>query len=142
MSINYNLIIEVARRDDPAADASDAVLDALVDYHPALSVSPRGWWSVTITLPAESLRQAITTGLAVVEEAAGVAVSVTAMTTDEFDLRAGLEPTSESVTVAEAAELLGVTRQAVLAKIKRGTLPGVKVGRDYVLPRQALGKSA
>lgn len=42
------------------------------------------------------------------------------------------------VSVAEAAELLGITRQAVLKRIRAGRLPATKVGRAYVVPRGAL----
>jgi excisionase family DNA binding protein len=45
------------------------------------------------------------------------------------------------VSVAEAAERLGVTRQAVLKRIRNGRLPATKVGRAYVVPEYALGPS-
>jgi excisionase family DNA binding protein len=44
----------------------------------------------------------------------------------------------ELVSVAQAAELLGITRQAVLKRIRAGRLPATKVGRNYVVPREAL----
>jgi uncharacterized protein len=43
------------------------------------------------------------------------------------------------VSVAEAAELLGITRQAVLKRIRAGRLRASKVGRAYVVPRSELG---
>ncbi len=45
---------------------------------------------------------------------------------------------SAFVSVAQAAELLGITRQAVLKRIHAGRLPATKVGRAYVVPRSAL----
>jgi len=42
------------------------------------------------------------------------------------------------VSVAEAAEILGITRQAVLKRIRKGRLEGTKVGRNYIVPREAL----
>lgn len=42
------------------------------------------------------------------------------------------------VSVAQAAERLGVTRQAVLKRIRSGRLPATKVGRAYVVPEYAL----
>lgn len=45
------------------------------------------------------------------------------------------------VSVSEAAAVLGVTRQAVLDRIKRGTLDATKVGRQYVIRRPALAKA-
>ena len=42
------------------------------------------------------------------------------------------------VSVAEAAELLGITRQAVLKRIRKGRLAATKVGRNYIVPREGL----
>lgn len=50
----------------------------------------------------------------------------------------GWEPTPELVSVAEAAELLGISRQRVLQKINAHQLPATRVGRDYAIPRTAL----
>lgn len=45
------------------------------------------------------------------------------------------------LSVAQAAERLGITRQAVLKRIRRGQLPATKVGRAYVVPAHALAPS-
>lgn len=42
------------------------------------------------------------------------------------------------LSVAQAAERLGITRQAVLKRIRGGRLPATKVGRAYVIPARAL----
>ncbi len=42
------------------------------------------------------------------------------------------------VSVAQAAELLGITRQAVLKRIRTGRLRATKVGRNYIVPREAV----
>jgi excisionase family DNA binding protein len=42
------------------------------------------------------------------------------------------------VGTSEAAHLLGISRQAVLKRIRAGTLPGRKVGRNYVIPASAI----
>lgn len=47
-------------------------------------------------------------------------------------------PDGEFVSVAQAAASLGITRQAVLKRIRTGRLPATKVGRAYVVPRSAL----
>ncbi len=39
----------------------------------------------------------------------------------------------------EAAALLGITRQAVLKRIRAGTLDARKIGRNYVVPVAAIG---
>jgi excisionase family DNA binding protein len=47
---------------------------------------------------------------------------------------------SAFVSVAQAAELLGITRQAVLKRIRAGRLPATKVGQAYIVPRNALSE--
>lgn len=42
------------------------------------------------------------------------------------------------IGTTEAAELLGITRQAVLKRIRSGTLAARKVGRNYVVPIAAV----
>jgi excisionase family DNA binding protein len=42
------------------------------------------------------------------------------------------------VGTSEAAALLGITRQAVLKRIRAGTLQARKVGRNYVIPADAV----
>jgi excisionase family DNA binding protein len=46
------------------------------------------------------------------------------------------------VGTTEAASLLGITRQAVLKRIRAGTLPARKVGRNYVIPAAAVRPTA
>jgi excisionase family DNA binding protein len=47
-------------------------------------------------------------------------------------------PRDAYVGTTEAAALLGITRQAVLKRIRAGTLPARKVGRNYVIPADAV----
>ncbi len=42
------------------------------------------------------------------------------------------------MSVAEAARLLGISRQAVQKRIRRGRLAAAKVGRNYIIARHAL----
>ena len=42
------------------------------------------------------------------------------------------------LSVAEAAQILGITRQAVLKRIATGRLDAAKVGRNYVIPAAAV----
>lgn len=124
----------------------DRVMDELEDFHPSLSESPRGLQAATIALPAESLRQATAAAIRLVEAAyGGQAVAAEVMTEAEFDARQGWVPMPELVSVAEAAELLGVSRQAVMDRITRKTLPATRVGTgaggrasSYVIPRSAI----
>lgn len=40
-------------------------------------------------------------------------------------------------TVTESAKLLGVTRQAIHKRIKRGVIPHIKIGHQYLIPAEA-----
>lgn len=140
---NYNVTVELDRKDDPKGDgaAAIALVDALEGYSPAAGPSVFGRLEVVITVPAETLRQAVTTGLAVVEAAAGVrALAVDALATDDFDRRHGVEPMPELLGVTEAAALLNVSRQRVLQLVDAGTLPGRRVGSVVVIPASAVAK--
>lgn len=44
----------------------------------------------------------------------------------------------ECVSIAEAAEIKGVSRQAIWVRIQRGTLPHVRVGDRLYVPLEAL----
>ncbi|MGC8025595.1 hypothetical protein ACP3WI_24755, partial [Salmonella enterica] len=81
---------------------------------------------ITITLPAESLRQASTVALTVTADATPAdaqPVACQVMTTHEFDKSSGiLDMPGDLLSVSEAAEALGVSRQAVLKRIDHGGL--------------------
>ena len=137
----YNATIEL----HAPADAVHGLelVDALSGYHPAAGASQRGRLEVTVSLPAETLRQACTTALAVVEAAAGVqALTVEVMPTAEHDERLGIEALPEVVGVTEAAAILGVSRQRVLQLVEAGTLPHQRAGNAVVISRAAVLKRA
>jgi excisionase family DNA binding protein len=138
--MDYNATIEVlSRATDP--DATDAVLDALDGFSPAIAWSgPRGWMEVTITVPADTLRQAITMSTALVEQATGKqALAVEVMQTSEYDERQMFFPEIvDLIDTNEAARLLGVTRQRVAQLASVGQLPSVKVGNSLAFAREAV----
>ena len=43
-----------------------------------------------------------------------------------------------TLTVEEAAEILGISRALAYALVKKEQLPGLKLGRRLVVPRRAL----
>lgn len=45
---------------------------------------------------------------------------------------------AEGLSVPQAAELLGVTRQRVLQLVESGALPAQRFGRMWVIPRDAV----
>ncbi len=134
----YNVTAETtARLDD---ELVDDVLDTLGDYGAVVSRSPRGRAEIVITVPAASLRQAITTALALFDDALaahGHVTAVEAMTTREFDERAQLPDVPdipELLSITETAERLEVSRQAVHQRIESGSLPATRVGSTWVIP--------
>jgi len=64
------------------------ILDKLVGLHPVLTESHRGWSRAVVTVPANSLPQAIADGVAVVSSAFDATpISVIAMSNDEWNAR-------------------------------------------------------
>lgn len=43
-----------------------------------------------------------------------------------------------TLTVAEAAECLGISRNTAYEAVRRGTVPSIRVGRRILIPTQAL----
>jgi excisionase family DNA binding protein len=43
-------------------------------------------------------------------------------------------------SIAEVAQLLGISRSAAIAATKRGDLPSIRIGRRRFVPRAALDK--
>lgn len=134
----HTIVVDLDEK-NPTAARAEELLEQLQHLHAAVGQSPRGWLSVTVSVPGEHVAQAVVLALAAVEQAAGRAVvAVSAMTEEEADAREGWETLPELVSVTEAAELLGVSRQAVLDRVRRGTLQATKIGRDYAIPRAAV----
>lgn len=134
---HYNATAEIRTRD------LEQLVDQLADVHAVASPTAGGWAEVVITVPAENLRQAVTTASALVHQAAGDATvrRLEVLTTEAFDARQGLAPLPELVSATEAAAALGVSRQAVLQRLESGSLPGRKVGNGWVVPAAALTRS-
>lgn len=133
---SYNAIVQLVDRFSD--ELAEQLIDELIDYHPAASRSPYGRPEVILTVEAESLRQATSTVLAVVQAAGHAAYSLEVLPTEAFDQRLELEPMPELLSVAEAAEQLGVSRQAVQKRIDSGSLPARRVGKVYAVPRSSL----
>lgn len=134
----YNAVAELGTR-ARLEDVGEDLVIALEGYHPAAGRSPFGLIEVTISLPAETLRQAVTTALAVIESATLLPVTaIEVLPTDDFDRRNGLEPVPDLVSVSEAAAILSISRQRVLQLVDAGALPAVRVGKALALHRTAI----
>lgn len=58
--------------------------------------------------------------------------------TSLWDQRADSVEIPRLVSVAEAAEILGISRQAVAQRLDAGSLIGTRVGKVWVIPRAHL----
>jgi excisionase family DNA binding protein len=134
----WNAEIELDIRLTPrnAERLAEEWMPALADYRAVLGASPTGHVVIVISLPAESLRQACTTALAVVQDVTGrTATSVQVMTTEAFDARSDnqLGEIPALLSVTETAEALGQSRQAVLQAIEQKRLPATRVGSTWAV---------
>ena len=133
---SFNIVAAMDGRGRPGSD--DDLIAALLDYSPAIGAHPRGWTEIIISVPAVDLRQALTTGLSLLERTGYNIVSVEAMTTTEFDARVGFDEVPDLMSVTEVADTLHVSRQYVLRLIREHKLPGHRVGATYAVPRSAV----
>ena len=118
-------------------DLAEAVLDHLPDYHATVGQSPRRHLSVRITFPAETLLQAVTTAVSVIETAAGArTIYSEVMTEVEFDGRQGFTHVPELVGATEAAQILGKSRMRVNQMIEEGKFStALRVGKTWAIAR-------
>lgn len=134
---DYNVIGEVAV--SPTVRRVEGWMDALANYSPAVGRTARGWSELIITVPARSLEQAASTGLALLVRAAGQIERFEVLTTDEFDRRADDVDMPDLVGATEAADIIGITRQRVQQMAETGALPSRKVGgKALVFPRSTV----
>ena len=121
-------------------EAVDALMEALADYHPAVGDAPAapGALQAVVTVPAHTLAQAVATATALAAQV-GDLEGIEVIPTQVWDRRAGLKIDDvELVSVTEAATILGLTSQAIRDRITAGTLPGRKIGRNWLVPTAAL----
>jgi len=129
----WNATLEI---DETINDARvDYLMEELADYGVAVGSAPHNNISVTLTLPAKSLMQAVKTAVALAEAASSAnVIAIEVLPTEEFDARSGLEPIPALVSVAEAAEMLGLTKIRVNQMISEGKFSTArKVGSSFVL---------
>ena len=118
----------------------DVLMEAFADYHPAVgdAPAPPGALQAVVTVPAHTLAQAVATATALAAQV-GDLEGIEVIPTQVWDRRAGLKIDDvELVSVTEAATILGLTSQAIRDRITAGTLPGRKIGRNWLIPTAAL----
>lgn len=131
---------------DPNDDQLDQLMDLLDAYSPSLGISPRGLFSVRISLQATNLRQAVDLAQLAIKDAlqqVGLPeepTAVTAMTEAEFLRREETPEAPEIVGTGEAAAIMGVSHQRVGQLAQR--LHGVKIGKTLVFLRSTVEAAA
>lgn len=135
MSTSYNATIITT----PLTDTDiDRHLHALRAYHVAVSNPRAGEGQIIFTIPADTLAQAIQTTQAIAASAGITISALTIETTERFDALADDIPMPKLISVTEAAQLLGITRQAILQRITTHTIPATKIGDTWAIPRAAI----
>lgn len=139
--MDYNATFTIhAHKPATENDDLDDVMEAFAAYHPAVGDAPAspGAIEAVITLPAHPLTQAVATATALAAQV-GDLEGIEVIPTHVWDRREGLKVDDvELVSVTEAATHLGLTSQAVRDRITAGTLPGRKIGRNWLIPATAL----
>lgn len=133
MTTTWNAHIEVRSRDLPN-DRIDELMDATADYAGVISQSPRGWVSIRLTVPGESLAQATRTATLVAESATGsLALAAEVVESREFDAREGFVTVPDLIGATEAAERLGLSRMRVNQLIAENKLESILVGKSHAI---------
>lgn len=139
--MDYNATLTITPSSPVEDDeAVDVLMEAFADYHPAVGDAPAspGALQAVVTVPAHTLAQAVATATALATQV-GDLEGIEVIPTQVWDRRAGLKIDDvELVSVTEAATILGLTSQAIRDRITAGTLPGRKIGRNWLVPTAAL----
>jgi len=136
MTESYNVVAELDATF--GEENADALLGPIAEYSGAAARSELGHAEVVFTIPAESVRQATSTALAVLETYPWPLRSLRVLSTADFDRLTDAMALPPLVSVQEAADDLGMTRQGVLKAIKGKVLPATRVGGTWVLQQSVV----
>lgn len=116
------------------------LLDKFTDLDPSIGQSPFGYVTLTCTVSAGSLDKAARLAVQLV---GSVPVSVSTMPSTDHAKRVGTASSLPPLlSIAEAAELLDISRQAAQQKVDSGEIPARRVGRAWVIPASAIDATA
>jgi len=134
----YNARIELDSRDFDEF-AVDVLTDVVDEFSGTVARAVHGGRvELLFTVPADTLRMAAITAMSVALTTGHQIYAAEVLPTDEFHRRIDAVRVPELVSVPEAAEMLAVSRQAVLAQVQSGKLPATKVGDTWAIPRAAV----
>ncbi|WCT05895.1 helix-turn-helix domain-containing protein [Rhodococcus qingshengii] len=132
----YNVVAEL---DAPFDEGTvELLIDPIADYSGAVGRSELGRAEIVFTLPADSVRQANTTALAILDQYPSTLVSFRVLPASDFDRLTEAAELPALVSVSEAAEELGVSRQSILKSIKTAKLPATRVGDTWAVRKSVV----
>lgn len=132
---SFNATMTLARIHNGAEFADTVHESDLAAFGAVTTADPEGRAQITITLEATSLHQAGILALRLLAPFTD-SLRLDLLTTEAYDSADNEAPVM--LSVSQAAERLAVNRQAVLGRIKRGTLEAHKVGKQWAIPEAAL----
>ena len=120
------------------AERADQIVDRLADFAAAVEATAAGHLLVTITLDADTVTAATRLALGLAGDLAFPLTRVEVLSTADFDRRLGAADLDDVISVAEAANELGVSSQAIRQRLEAGTLAGRKAGRTWHVSREGV----
>jgi excisionase family DNA binding protein len=136
--MDYNARVELDSRDFDAA-AVDVLMDVVGEYAGTVARAVHGGRvELIFTVPADTIRQAVITALSVVLATGHQVYALEVLPTEEFHRRIEAVEVPPLMSVPQAAEALGVSRQRALQLVNAGQLDAVKVGDTWVIPEIAV----
>lgn len=148
MSTDYAVRVVTTTPENP--DHAAGLVDQLAPYGPAIGQDTNGHLDAQLTVTASSLDEAARVGVAAVTDALhaigvpGSANAVEVMTDEAFEATLNAPPrkVDDLVSTAEAADILGTSRQRVLqlADSDPEFPQAVQVGRAWLRSRSAVAR--
>jgi len=133
----FTAIATLSRPAPPDDDLVDQVITSLWEYGGTLAADEWQRVQILCTIQADDMKGALATARSALHPWPD---QVKIEVLDEAEFEAWSHP-QDYVTVTEAAAELGVTRQAILQRVERGTLPARRKGHRWAVSRSALTRA-
>lgn len=133
---DYHAKIELDCRFDESA--VDDLTDVVNEFDGSVARAAYGGRAeLSFQVSDNNPRRATITAMSVALTTGHDLYAVEVLPADEFHRRVDAVHLPDLVSVPEAAELLAISRQGVLAQVQSGKLPATKVGDTWAIPRAA-----